>query len=404
VRTVTAGNVTMQQWGPGEWTTLEFTSPRSEPRPLPVGNHTMTAELRIDVVLEQRYGVTSVDCASWTRTETLVRSLTVTRSVPIEAVDSENLTVDVHVYDRPGEDVVAVSWDGQQGLAAGAAGWETVEVQVGEKTMSVTAPWRFFSVSRNTHVEERSDGATSETAASHSIDGEYPALLRYRMSPATVEMVADKTADRHVWWEPTDVVANGSIAATPLPATIVAPANHERSPLYDRYAGVLKSTDVRTGESVSATTGDVWGDTVATNLTVTRYERPVLAVLAVEESRAARILFQTSDGAPIGGRQIYLEGADVPVVTTDELGSATVLLASPILRAHFRGDDWREAHETYYLPARSIGVWNAAPVVGAIEVMDYLTDAISMVVLFAEWVVLGVFAVIWRRYMRQRPR
>jgi hypothetical protein len=403
VRNVTAGPIAMQQWGPGAWTTLNFTSPLSEPRPLPVGAHTLSADLRVDVEVEARWGVTSAACPSWARTETVTRSLTVTRSVPIETVDSENLTVDVHVYDRPGEDVVAVNWTGRQGLAAGAAAWEVVEIQVGGKTLYVTAPWRFFSVARNTHVETRRANGTVEVPASHSINGTYPALLHYRMSPATVQVVTEQAADRRVWWEPTETVANGSIEATPLPATVVAPANAEPSPLYDRYAGVLQSPAVTTGENVSAQAVDVWGLPVTTNATVTRYERPVLILTTFDDTRLARVILQSGDGVPLRGREIHLEGADVPSVRTDDEGTATVGVTGPVIQARFAGDDWRTDRPRYFLPAQSAAVSSVTAVVGPIEVVGYLSDAVSNVLLFVEWVALGLFALVWLRYVRTRP-
>ena len=400
---VTAGNISMQQWGPGAWTTLNYTSPLSEPRPLPVGTHTMTAELQIDVELEKHYGVSSARCSEWDRIRTETRSVTLTRSVPIETVNSDDLSVDVHVYDRPGDDVVSVEWTGRQGLAAGAAGWEYVEVQIGEKTMYVTAPWRFFSVSQTTAVEERTESGTSEIAASHSYDGRYPAMLRYRMSPANVSVLADQPADRHIWWETTRVDENGSVAATPLPATIVATENTNPTPLYDQYAGTLKSTDVVTGESVAVSAVDIWGLPVTTDQQITRYEEPVLGVAIDDGAGTAEITLQEADGTPISGREVYVDGATVPVVVTDASGVATVDIDSPIIQARFDGDDWWDSHSTYYLRTQAVGVSSASVVVDAIEVVGYLNDAISNVVIFVEWLVLGIFAVFWMRYMRRRP-
>jgi len=400
---VTAGNISMQQWGPGAWTTLNDTSPLSEPRPLPVGTHTMTAELRIDVKLEKHYGVSSARCSEWDRIRTETRSVTLTRSVPIETVNSDDLSVDVHVYDRPGDDVISVEWTGRQGLAAGAAGWEYVEVQVGDKTVYVTAPWRFFSVSRNTAVEERSESGTSEVAASHSYDGRYPAMLRYRMSPANVSVLADQPADRRIWWETTRVAESGSVAATPLPATIVATENTNPTPLYDQYAGVLKSTGDLTGESVSASSVDVWGMPVTTNQQVTRYEESVLNVAIDDAAGTAEIVLRDTDGNPVGGREIYVDGATVPVVVTNTSGAATVDINSPIVQARFNGDDWWQSHSTYYLRTQAVSVSSASVVVDAIEVVGYLNDAISNVMIFVEWLVLGIFAVFWMRYMRRRP-
>ena len=399
---VTAGDITMQRWGPGEWTTLNYTSPDSEPRPLPVGEHTMTAQLRIEVELEKHYGVSSSRCSEWDRLERESRVVRINRSVPIETVNSDDLEIDVQVFDRPGEDIVSVTWTGEQGLAAGATGWEYVEVHIGEKTMYVTAPWRFFSITRNTHVQERTRGGTSELNASHSVGAQYPALLRYRMSPATVEVQADQSATQHVWWETTHVVETGSVAATPLPDTIVATENAEPSPLYDQYAGVLKSTDAVTGESVSVGAIDVWGFPVETTQTVTRYERSVLNVTIDDAAGTAEIFLQDESGTPISGRSIYLEGTDVSVVTTDSSGTATAEITNPIVRARFQGDDWRASTDRYYLSSQALAVSTTPVVVGAIQIVGYLNNAISNVALFTEWLALGVFAIFWMRFVRRR--
>jgi len=403
VTDVTAGNISMQQWGPGQWTTLNYTSPLSEPRPLPVGTHTMTATLQIDVDLQKRYGVSSSRCGDWDRTRVETRSVTLTRSVPIETVNSDDLSIDVHIYDRPGADVVSVEWEGRQGLAAGAAGWESVEVQVGEKTMYVTAPWRFFSVSRNTAVEERTESGTSEISASHSYGGQYPAMLRYRMSPANVSVLADQPADRRIWWETTRVDENGSVAATPLPDTIVAPTNTDRTPLYDQYAGTLKSTDTVTGESISVSAVDIWGFPVTTGQQVTRYEESVLNVTIDDGTGTAEITLRESDGTPISGREVYVDGATVPAVVTNASGVATVDANSPIVQARFTGDDWWDSHSTYYLQTQAVDISSASIVVDAIEVVGYLNVAVSNVMLFVEWLVLGIFAVFWMRYRRRDP-
>ena len=400
---VTAGNISMQQWGPGQWTTLNYTSPLSERRPLTVGTHTMTATLQIDVELQKRYGVSSSRCGDWDRTRVETRSVTLTRSVPIETINSDDLSVDVRVYDRPGDDVVSVEWTGAQGLAAGAAGWEHVEVQVDEKAMYVTAPWRFFSVSRNTAVEERTESGISGIAASHSYGGQYPAMLRYRMSTANVSVLADQPADRHIWWETTRFDESGLVAATPLPDTIVAPENANRTPLYYQYAGTLKSTDAVTGESISVSTVDIWGLPVTTRKQVTRYEEAVLNVTIDDGTGTAEITLQETDGTPISGREVYVDGATVPAVVTNASGVATVDVNRPIVKARFTGDDWWEPHSTYYLRTQAVDISSASIVVEAIEVVGYLNDAVSNVMLFVEWLVLGIFAVFWMRYMRRRP-
>jgi hypothetical protein len=215
--------------------------------------------------------------------------------------------------------------------------------------------------------------------------------------------LADQPADQHVWWETTHVVENGSIPATALPATIVAPENTEPSPLYDQYAGVLKSTDTTTGELVSARSVDVWGVSIDTRATVIRYERPELTVTVDDAAGTAVLSLADGTGDPINGRVIDLEGANVSSVRTDSSGNATVALTSTIVRARFQGDDWRTVQSSYYLPTQALGVSNTAVVIDAIEVVGYLTDAISSVMIFVEWLVLGLFAMFWMRAMRRRP-
>jgi len=223
------------------------------------------------------------------------------------------------------------------------------------------------------------------------------------MSPATVEVQAEQSAAQHVWWETTHVVETGSVAATPLPETIVATENTEPSPLYDQYAGVLKSTDTVTDDSVSVGAIDVWGLPIETTQTVTRYERSVLNVTIDDAAGTAEIAFHDESGSPIAGREIHLEGTAASVVTTDSNGTATVGVTNPIVRARFQGDDWRASTDRYYLGTQALAVSSTTVVVGAIQVVGYLNDAVSKAALFTEWLALGVFAMFWMRFMRRRP-
>ena len=158
-----------------------------------------------------------------------------------------------------------------------------------------------------------------------------------------------------------------------------------------------------TGESVAGGAVDIWGLPVTTDQQITRYEEPVLNVAIDDGTGTAEITLQEVDGTPISGREVYVDGATVPVVVTDASGVATVDIDSPIVQARFDGDDWWDSHSTYYLRTQAVGVSSASVVVDAIEVVGYLNDAISNVVIFVEWLVLGIFAVFWMRYMRRRP-
>ena len=398
---VTAGNISLDYARPGMWTTVNLTS--SAPRRLPPGRYDLTATLRIETELETHYGVSSARCSEWDSTRTTNQTVELQYTVPIETVNSDDLSVDVQVYDRPGRDVVSVNWTGEQGLAAGAAAWEDVEVQVGKKTMYVTAPWRFYSVSRNTHVEERTSGSTTTVEASHSYRGTYPAMLHYRMSPANVSVLADQLGDQHIWWNRTYVDRNRSVSATPLPSSVVAKQNTKPTYLYDQFAGVLKSTDQVTGESVTAEASDVWGLPVDTSVSVTRYRESELTVTVNQSAGTAEVLLTSVTGLPLPGRTVTFDGAAVDSVTTGADGRATVDVTGTIVQAHFAGDHWRDSRPAYYLDAHGYGVSQTVFVGGATGVLGYLSAAISNAVIFAEWLVFGIFALLWMRFMRERP-
>jgi hypothetical protein len=115
----------------------------------------------------------------------------------------------------------------------------------------------------------------------------------------------------------------------------------------------------------------------------------------------AEISLRDESGTPISGRSIYLEGTKASVVTTDSSGTATVDVTNPIVRARFQGDDWRASTDRYYLSTQALAVSSITVVVGAIQVVGYLNEAISNVALFTEWLALGVFAIFWMRFMRR---
>mgnify|MGYP000091377824 FL=1 len=401
VVSVTAGNISLDRTRPGMWTTMNYTT--SRPRHLPPGNYNLTATLRIEVEMETHYGVSSAQCSEWDTRRTVNRTVELQYSIPIETVNSDDLSIDVQVYDRPGRDIVAVNWNGAQGLTAGAAAWEDVEIQIGEKTMYVTAPWRFYSVSRNTHVEERTQSGTTQVEASHSYNGAYPAMLRYRMSPANVSVLAEQSADQRIWWETTYVAQNRSVPASSLLSTIVAPENTKPTYLYDQYAGILKSMDRTMGETVDAQAGDVWGYPVDTSVSVVRYQESRLTMTMNHSTGMVEVLLSDSTGDPISNRLVTLDGASVQNVTTDANGRATAPVSGTLVRAHFGGDNWREPQSQYYLETHSYGVSPTSFVAGATDLFGYLNVAISNSLLFIEWLVLGLFALFWMRFMGEKP-
>lgn len=113
------------------------------------------------------------------------------------------------------------------------------------------------------------------------------------------------------------------------------------------------------------------------------------------------VLTSTTD-LPLPGRTVTFDGAAVDRVTTGAEGRATVDVTGTIVRAHFAGDHWRDSRPAYYLDAHGYGVSQTAFVGGATGVLGYLNAAISNAVIFVEWLVFGIFALLWMRFMRDQ--
>lgn len=382
----------------GVWTTYSVDEGR---HPLSPGNYTMTANLTIRYVLQRHYGVDSEECPTWEQTDTVTGTVTRTYSVPVETISSESpgLSINATLYDKPGNDVVAINWSGDQRLTRNP--WRQATISIGNKTLTVDSPWHFYSVAQTTAVEERSDSGTTEYNASHSYGGRYPAVLRTRASVATVTVRLSELVSQRSWWRKTHTDVAREIPATPLPDTIVAPDNNGPTPLYSQYAGVYLSNDEAMGEDVTMTAETIFNHPIEdTSVAVVPYHNSSLDIW-LEENGTALVGMRLTDnetGAPLANRTLQLKGMNQSTVTTSANGTAYVAPTGTLVSARFEGDDWNESRSTYYMGdfeglTTGHGVMRAAN-----TVFGYIGIGISNVTLIGEWLALGIFAYWWLRF------
>jgi hypothetical protein len=109
---------------------------------------------------------------------------------------------------------------------------------------------------------------------------------------------------------------------------------------------------------------------------------------------------------PIQGKNITINANDVVTVTTDNNGEFSYeydnMTAS--VSAKFEGDDFRDNLGTYYEQAEANRYSpQTAYSYTAGTVLGYVTAAISNLLLFAEWMLLGLFMVWWTKYREEKP-
>lgn len=375
--------------------------------PLAPGNYTLRANLTISYTLYRHYGVDSATCPTWQKRDTVTRTVTRTYSVPVRTIESDSpgLSIAATVYDKPGNDVLALNWTGDQRLTRNP--WRRVTVSIGNKTLIVTSPWKFYSVGQTTAVEERSDSGTRSVPASHSFGGRYPTVLRTRASVTNVTVRLSELASQRSWWQKTHTIPTERVAQTSLPDTVIAPGNPKPTYLYDVYAGVYLSNGDAVGEPVSMTAVTPFNAPIEqTSVEVVRYHHASLDIWLNESNGSTRVAMQltaAATGDPLANRTLHLQGMNQTTVTTSASGMAYAKPTKTLVRARFTGDDWNHSHTTYYLSDVD-GLATGHGFIGAAEsVFGYIDLAISNVVVLAEWLGLGIFAFWWARVRSPPP-
>lgn len=386
--------------GAGIWQTYDPSTDTHHS--LSPGTYTLTANLTIKTTLRRHYGVSSEECSTWEKTDTVARTVTRTYSEPVRTVpnDARNLSINVTIYDKAGNDVVAINWSGDQRLEQNP--WRQISIAIGNKSMDVESPWHFYSVTQNTAVEERSGSGTTAYNASHSYDGQYPALLRNRVSVANVTVRLSRSPGQRSWWRETHTVVADRIPSTPLPDTIIAPDNTGMTPLYDEYAGVYLSNDEAMNESVYVYADTAFGKLITnTSVNVVRYHNSTLDIWLEEQNGTERVGMRLTDaqtGAPLSNRTLNLTGMNRSTITTSANGTAYAEPTKTLVSARFSGDDWQITRSKYYASAHDGLATGFGFLSTANTVFGYIDVAISNVALVVEWVALGLFAYWWMRF------
>lgn len=382
----------------------------------PRGNYTLTATLEVQATIETEWGVTSSECSEWTNTDTDTYAVTTTYSVPVTITDwdSPNLELDVAHIDGPGHDRLIVQWSGDQDLPGDP--WRQIAVAIDNKTVQLNSPWRFYGVSRNDEVDVRTAGGSSMHDATHTHGDRWPAIYRYETSVANVSIGMPQTHNKDQDWgylERVDSQLATTLPGAPLAAGVDDPENAPPTDIYSRYVLEVRSSDLATGEAVTVQASTPFSPLVQSDQ-IDVYQRPyaesVLRLVDVNESATSKdyegvLVLTNTSGNPLAGKPLHVRQRDGTewTVMTDGAGRADIAWDGLMIRARYGGDIWFSPASPYYCGDSLFHV--VPPTLDAFapigSVGEYLQASISNALLFAEWVLLGVFAVWWVR-MRRR--
>jgi hypothetical protein len=417
------GDSEWNQFGKITWLGIDNKSSRDFKYPR--GRYTLTATLEVTTEVETRWGVTSSKCSEWDRTSVATNSHTAQYSVPVTITDwnSTNLEIDVAHIDGAGHDRLAVRWKGDQDLPNDP--WKKISVNIDNKTVDLNSPWRFYGISRNDEVEVRTGGGSTVHNATHTRNDRWPAIYHYETSVANVTAsFPQKNEDNQVWGytKPVDGQVSTTLPGAPLPATVNDPDNDPPTDLYTQYVIDVRSSDLATGESVTVRASNPFGAPLngktafgenQVKISSQPYEKTVLQMTEVNASSTGGshkgiLVLTDTDGNSIKDRVITVTEDDgtTSTVTTDNNGRAKIVWDGSVLRARYDGDVFWSPGDPYYQGDQLLHILPPSPsdfeAVGTVG--EYISASISNVLIFVEWLALGIFALWWVRMRRRTSK
>lgn len=365
---------------------------------------TLVPYSRTEVTFTHEYGVDSTCPGNdWSESETVTVSNTYNAtSHNIKPATAEDLDISVYLVDKGYEREVYFDMVGDKRPEVNPL--DKIELvaegdRVSSKNLILRTPWIFVSQSLYDRVEMRQEGfdewrypSTKAGASLHHLHRDYLDANRYKLATQGNIRVNINQKERSQVYEGVSV----------SPYVNSTAGNVE---LYQTVGG--KITEVpgdRVLNNPRAYATDVFGNRWEVDVVKREYTETNIK-LEVSGSRIdGQLVDSESNG--VSGKELSLNGARNSTVTTDSNGEFTIYIAddAPITSVEFGGDSYRAELDTYYDSSqmRITTPTNMMNVIGT--PLGYVSDMISNLMVFVEWMVLGLFIVYWLRFRDQEPR
>jgi len=410
----TNGNSEWTKFSDTTWLAIEPNT--SKNFQYPRGDYTLTATLEVTSEVKTRWGIKSARCNEWTRTSVDTYSQSIQYDVPVTITDynSPNLDIDVAHIDGAGKDRLIVTWAGDQDLPADP--WRKISVHINNKTVDIDSPWRFYGVSRNNGVEIRTDNKVDTKKATHTHGDRWPAIFHYETSVGNVTAEFPRKNNKYQDWGYTktvDTQVDKTLLGSPLSPGVNDPSNNRPTDLYSQQVIEVRSSDLDTGETASVDAFGPWGpSSLDSSISSQPYEPTTITFTDINTSdtgkgHTASLLLTDSAGNPIQNVDLNVSNGDgtISTVTTNNNGRADITWDGMLVRADYEGSVWWDPNKPYYKDSSALKVVGPSLEFKAVsDVGEYISSSISNLLIFAEWLLLGIFAFWWVRMRRRSTK
>lgn len=356
----------------------------------------LTPTSTVEVTFDHEYGVES-DCPgeSWSETERVTVSNEYREtSHEIQPTSADDLDVTIYLVEKPSGRELHFDIVGDQRPNANPL--DTITFVAGgnetpTKRTTLRTPWSVITQSLYNYVDSRQDGGFDSRKTSTGLNSSYHNLHRDYLEGSIYKTERTGTLSISLDERVQSQTFEG-LSAGPYVDDSFGIVN-----LYRTIGGEI--TYVSGNGTLRNPRGyatDMFGNRQSVDV-VTRQYNATQMELSIDQSRISGRLVD-ADGNGISGRTIALRGAEDESVTTDNGGRFSSTVTGVEVSARFEGDDFRDDRTTYYAESGAFRLSS----IGFIKIIGtpigYLTSMISNLMLFAEWIVLGIFFAYWMKF------
>lgn len=363
------------------------------------------------VGLELTYGIDST-CPgnSWEETKQVSASSAFhdPSYYTIQAADATNLTIDTYLVEKPFRDAIYFDIIGDQRPEENPLG--SIELKANEECVEqgtllckehayqdqykIHSPWIFFSQSLYDRVEHRTEDSEEwvQTSVKHeetpNLHQDYMDAAGYRTASSNTLGVMTTRQDQSQIYEGINLGDN-----------VIDTKGDVQ--LY-RTVGSKTTKPVDQLDDVEVVATDVFGNEIPIGEThrVTYEPTTITADLDTNTYEVTGTLQNTKTEEPVSNREISIDGVSGHTTTTNSTGGFTQTVSENVSRVSvaFQGDPLRADLDTYY-DESSTRVWTGKVALNAVSMpIEYLHAMISNLLIFINWIALGIFCVWWMKY------
>lgn len=314
---------------------------------------------------------------------------------PIQPAKIDDLDITVYLADKDPNQELYVEVEGDQRPEENPLDRVVVEDTNRDEVWTMRTPWVAYPQSLYSSLDYRTESGDLEVFTSVNEDATLPNLHRDYLDGNTYRSGQHDTIRVYGGGQEKAQIYEGINVGEYVVDTV---GDVE---LWGTYGGRIGGSE--SGKPIGnleAEATDLFGNTMEVDVEHVEYVSTNIEYEYNSDSDKLEGTLLDEDGNGVGGRQISISGGDTSEVTTDQNGDFEVGFDKDTvtMRMEFEGDPLRANLDAHYDETTTRAFTGHLHVQAVNTPIGYVSDMISNVMIFANWIALGIFFVWWAKY------